>query len=691
MMSTQEVASRMEQLTTQINLHNYNYYVRDNPTISDYDFDQLLAELISLEKQYPTLARPDSPTQRVGGSVTKRFESFRHQYPMLSLSNTYSEEELHDFDRRVRAVISEPVEYVCELKYDGVAISLIYEKGLLVRAVTRGDGIQGDIVTANVRTVRSVPLSLQGNFPEKCEIRGEIVLPRARFDILNKEREDIGESPFANPRNAASGSLKLQESSEVARRGLDAQLYYLLGENIAAHTHYERLLLLQTWGFKTPAAVKVARNMEDIMSFINTWDKQREHLPFDIDGIVLKVNSLTQQRQLGFTAKNPRWAIAYKYKAERVSTPLVSVDYQVGRTGIVTPVANLQPVLLAGTTVKRATLNNKTFIETFNIHEGDHLFVEKGGEIIPKIVGVDIERRAAGTTQVMFATHCPECNTLLVQSEGEAGIYCPNQLHCPPQIKGKLEHFIGRKAMNIDSLGEGKIEMLYDHGVVKNIADFYTLTPEQLLGLEKRVGAEDGKMARVIRLREKSVVKILDGIMQSRNVPFERVLFALGIRFVGETTAKKLARHFENIDRLSVAPEDDLMLVEDVGNAVAKSIADYFNQSENLEIILRLKEAGVQMQVMSSKNNLASQALAGMKVVVSGVFSISRDQIKALVEAHGGTIVSSISAKTTFVLAGNNMGPEKKIKAQKLNIPLLSEDDLRQKLGLVNVESIFEQ
>ena len=672
----QQAQELIRKLADEVNHHNYQYYIVDAPTLSDYDFDLLLQQLIDLEAQFPQFCFPDSPTQRVGGAITKQFHSVKHRYPMLSLANTYSEEEVAEFDNRIRPLVNDSLEYVCELKYDGVAISLRYEDGLLVQAVTRGDGVQGDDVTANVKTIRSIPLKLHGNYPPLFEVRGEIVMPHHSFEKLNREREEIGELPFANPRNAASGSLKLQESAEVAKRGLDAQLYYLLGEELPGNNHFERMQLLQSWGFKAPQAIIKTHSLNEIFAFIQTWDSQRKELPFDIDGIVIKVNSFQQQQQIGFTAKNPRWAIAYKFKAERVATPLLSVDYQVGRTGIVTPVANLKPVQLAGTTVKRATMVNRDFIETFDIHENDYLFVEKGGEIIPKIVGVEVEKRTPASQRLTFVTHCPECNTLLIQNEGEAGTYCPNVLHCAPQIKGQLEHFISRKAMNIDSLGEGKIDILYEKGLVRNVADFYDLTADKLIGLEKQLFDENGNPTRIISFREKSVENILKGIAQSKTVPFERVLYALGIRFVGETTAKKLARYFVDVDVLSNAMKEELQQVDDVGERVADSLIHYFNQTENLTIVMRLRESGLQF-ASDFEATAKGDALAEKSVVVSGVFSIPRDEIKSLVELNGGKVVSSISKNTSFVLAGEKMGPEKRVKAEKLNVPIISEEDFR--------------
>ncbi len=673
------IQERIKQLSDEINRHNYYYYMLDDPKISDYDFDQLLQQLIDLERQYPEYVTPDSPTQRVGGTITKQFESAAHVYPMLSLGNTYSEEDLTEFDTRVRAMINGPVEYVCELKYDGVAISLIYENGLLVRAVTRGDGVRGDVVTANVKTIGSVPLRLAGDYPAMIEARGEIIMPFDSFNALNAEREEIGEQPFANPRNAASGSLKLQNSSEVAKRGLGFKLYYALGENLPEQNHYDRLRKLHEWGFRFPDVMEKVDGLAGVYNFIHKWDTERKNLPYPIDGIVIKVNDFAQQQQVGATAKSPRWAIAYKFKAERVSTPLLSVDFQVGRTGIITPVANLQPVNLAGTVVKRATLNNRDFIRDMDIREGDHLFVEKGGEIIPKIVGVDLGQRLSDAMPVRFVTHCPVCGAELMQNEGEAGVFCPDELHCAPQIKGKLEHFISRKAMNIDSLGEGKIDALYTQGLVQNVADLYDLTYDKLFGLEKVVQDENGK-SRVFSFKEKSTQNVLNGIEQSKKVPFERVLYAIGIRFVGEVTAKKLARRFRNIDAIANATKEELMDVEDVGDRVAESIIQYFNNIENLQMVMHLREAGLQMEV-GEEQQPVSQRLAGMNIIVSGVFSVPRDELKQLIEQNGGKNVSSISKNTTYVLAGEKMGPEKRKKADALGIPIIGEDEFREMIN----------
>ena len=674
--------ARIKELTEQLNRHNYNYYVLDNPTISDYEFDKLLEELARLEKENPDFVQPDSPTQRVGGEVIKQFPTVAHIFQMLSLGNTYSMEEIEEFDKRVQNTLLQKTEYVCELKYDGVAISLVYEHGKLLRAVTRGDGIQGDDVTQNVKTIKSIPLPLFGDYPDFLEVRGEILLPHKAFERLNAEREGIGEQPFANPRNAASGSLKLQDSSEVAKRGLDCRLYLALGENLPFKTHFDSFAKLKEWGFKTPDVLQKCNSIEDIRTFISKWDTEREQLPFDIDGVVIKVNQHTQQQQLGNTAKSPRWAIAYKFKATRVLTPLLSVDFQIGRTGVVTPVANLQPVLLAGTVVKRASLHNNDIIQQLELHENDWLYVEKGGEIIPKIVDVEVSKRLPTAKKITFITHCPACNTLLVRKEGEAGFYCPNEWGCPPQVKGKLEHFISRKAMNIDSLGEGKIEMLFDNGLVKSSADFYTLKPENVLGLEKRIAANDSE--RIVSFREKTVENMLAGIEQSKEISFERVLFAIGIRYVGETTAKKLARYFKNIDALANASKEDLKAVEDVGEQVAESIIQFFNSVENLENIVRLREAGVQFELNAEEHQLISNVLEGKTIVVSGVFSISRDEMKRKIELHGGKNASSISKSTDFVIAGENMGPEKRKKAEKLGIPILSEEEFENELKIIH-------
>jgi len=676
-MDRDNAKKRIAELTDEINLHNYRYYSLSAPTISDYDFDMLLEELIKLENEFPEYVSPDSPTKRVGGEITRNFKQVVHKNPMLSLSNTYSEEEISDFDQRVRKLLpGEEVEYVCELKYDGVAIGLTYVNGSLKYAVTRGDGVQGDDVTTNVKTVNSIPLRLFGNdYPSEFEIRGEIVMPRPEFERLNDERVEIGEQPFANPRNAASGSLKMQDSSEVSKRALDCYLYLLFGEQLPFETHYDNLMKAREWGFKIPIYIAKCKTIEEIFDFINYWDKARDELSIDIDGIVIKVNSHDQQRRLGFTAKSPRWAIAYKFKAKQALTRLISVDFQVGRTGAVTPVANLEPVQLAGTVVKRATLHNADNIKKLDVRIGDMVFVEKGGEIIPKIVNVDMSQRDPATKELQFITNCPECGSLLERVEGEAANYCPNESGCPPQIKGKIEHFISRKAMNIDSLGEGKVEILFDKGLVHNIADLYDLKSEELLNLEKEYVTEGNTKTRTVKFREKTVVNIMKGIEDSKSVPFERVLYALGIRYVGETIAKKLALHFNTIEELQKAEFDELKQAEEIGDKIAGSIRNYFNDIVNINTLERLKQKGLKFSLEKSDIQILSDKLKGKSFVVSGVFSISRDEIKEMIEKHGGRNVGSISAKTSFVLAGDKMGPEKKKKAEKLKVQVISEEE----------------
>lgn len=680
-MNPEEAKARIEALTAQINHHNYLYYVLDRPEISDYDFDRLLEELISLEKQYPDFALPDSPTQRVGGTVTKNFASVAHRYPMLSLSNSYSESEIIDFHQRVAKLLNEPAEYVCELKYDGVAISLRYEQGILVQAVTRGDGTRGDDVTTNVKTIRSIPLRLKGNFPPSFEIRGEIYMSRESFNRINEEREAEGLPLLANPRNAASGTLKMQDSAEVARRRLDCWLYYLMGDNLPFETHYQSLQAAKSWGFRISDNMAVCRNMAEIAEFISDWKTGRYQLNYDIDGIVIKVNSFRQQELLGFTAKSPRWAIAYKYKAEEVATRLLSVDYQVGRTGTVTPVANLEPVLLAGTIVKRASLHNADIIAQLGLHENDMVVVEKGGEIIPKITSVKVEQRYPGSLAVQFISRCPECGSRLERNAGEAAWYCPNTDDCPPQIKGKLEHFIHRKAMNIESLGQGRIELLYDNGLVHSPADLYDLHAGQLLGLEKTYVGDDGK-SRTVSFREKTVENILAAIEKSKETPFNRVLFALGIRFVGETVASRLAAAFGNIDRIASASFNDLVAVEEIGDKIAESVISWFRKPEHRQLIERLKAHGLKMQNDGQPAPI-SQILSGKTIVVSGVFArYSREEMHRLIEMHGGRNTSSISAKTSFVLAGENMGPAKLEKAQQLGVPVVDEESFLKMIGI---------
>lgn len=670
-----DIENRIRKLTEELNAHNYKYYVLDRPEISDYDFDRMLRELQDLEEAYPQFRLPDSPTLRVGGSVTRNFTHVRHEQPMLSLGNTYSEEELSAFDNRVCAALGVvETEYVCELKYDGISVSLLYENGLLVRAATRGDGVQGDDITANVRTVRSIPLKITGDdVPPRLEVRGEILMPHDAFQRLNAEREDAGDTLFANPRNATGGSLKLQDSSEVARRSLDAFLYFLNTPMESVRTHAESMECLRRWQFKVGDYARLCHGIKEVFGYIREWDVRRRELPFDIDGIVLKVNNLSYQEQLGATAKSPRWAIAYKFKAERVATRLSGVSYQVGRTGIITPVANLEPVLLAGTTVRRASLHNADFIAQMDLHEGDTVYVEKGGEIIPKIVGVDLADRSPESRPVGFVTHCPSCGTPLVRAEDEAAHYCPNSLQCLPQIKGRIEHFISRKAMNIDSLGEGKVDLLVETGRISRPADLYSLTYDQLLGLEKSYHIGDRE--RVVSFRDKTVRNILDGIAKSKETPFERVLFALGIRYVGETSAKKIARHFRSLSAIGQATKEDLMEVEDVGEVMAESIVRYFEDAENIQNLYLLSLQGLHFEMEHVAE--VSGLLQGKGIVVSGNFGTPqrRKELEQMVEAHGGRLLSSVSGKADYVVAGENMGPSKREKAQQLGIPILSESE----------------
>ena len=657
----------IEQLRSELHQHNYNYYVLNQPTISDFEFDQLMRKLQDLEMFFPQYYDPNSPTQRVGSDISQSFSQVKHKYPMLSLANTYNMGEVKDFFQRVKnGLEGEEFEIVAEMKYDGLSISLTYVDGSLVRAVTRGDGEKGDDVTANVRTIRSIPLQLNQNagYPHEFEIRGEILMPWVSFEKLNKERESNEEPLFANPRNAASGTLKSQKSELVAHRQLDAYLYYLLGDEIPQDgTHYGNLLLAQKWGFKISQGMKLCKTLADIEEFINYWDTERKNLPVATDGIVLKVNSLRQQRHLGFTAKSPRWAIAYKFQAERACTRLNEVTYQVGRTGAITPVANMDPVQLSGTVVRRASLHNADIIAQLDLHIGDMVYVEKGGEIIPKVVGVDKSQRKEGMQPVVFISKCPECGADLVRVEGEAAYYCPNENHCPPQIKGRIEHFISRKAMNIESLGPETVNDYYQRGIICNIADLYDIKVQDI----------DGAMG----TRTKSAKKVVDGIRNTVNVPFERVVFALGIRFVGESTAKLLARRFKSMKSLMEAGMDDLLEVEGVGSVIANSVISFFKSGENLAVIKRLEEHGVQMELEETSagtTTTTTTKLSGKSVVVSGVFTQhSRDEYKLLIEQNGGKNVGSISSKTSFVLAGDNMGPSKLEKAQKLNIPIINE------------------
>ena len=680
-MTKEEARNRIAELSDTIEYHNRRYYILNQPSISDYEFDMLMEELISLEKLFPEYALPSSPTKRVGGDLTKEFPTVRHRYPMLSLSNSYNRGEIVDFIKRIEKTIDEPVEFVCELKFDGVSISLTYEDGILTRGVTRGDGAQGDDVTTNVKTIRSIPLKLKGNYPNFLEMRGEIIMPHDSFRNTNKEREELGLPLFANPRNAAAGTIKLFDSREAANRRLDNYCYYMMSDNIPYETHYESLMAAREWGFNISNHIALCKNIDEIEDFINYWDTERKNLPFDIDGIVIKVNSFAQREILGLTAKSPRWAIAYKFKAEQVKTRLLSVDFQVGRHGTITPVANLQPVQLAGTTVKRATLNNADFIKQLDLHYNDIVKVEKGGEIIPKIVGIDVESRNDEQSEVQFIERCPECGAKLIQNEGEAAWYCPNSSGCPPQIKGRIEHFISRKAMNIESLGEGKVQVLFDNNLIKNYADLYDLTYEKMFGLENVVvinddfNLQDSPKTRKVSFKEKTVNNILKSLQKSKEVPFARVLFALGIKEVGEVTAKILANTFGDIDAIASASVEELQEVNTVGVTIAESIRNFFDKPENIIIIERLKKAGLQFN-NEKKAVSESQALAGKSIVVSGVFSsFSRDEIKQLIEYHGGKNSSSISSKTDFLLAGEKMGPEKKKKAEALNVKIINEDE----------------
>lgn len=658
-------------LREQLHIHNHRYYVDNAPIISDQEFDFMMHELQDLEQKHPEMYDANSPTMRVGSDITKEFKQVAHRYPMLSLANTYNEQDVAEWYNQVsRGLEGEPFEVCCEMKYDGLSISLTYEDGRLTQAVTRGDGVKGDDVTTNVKTIRTIPLVLQSDldYPSNFEIRGEILMPWDSFNRLNEEREEIGEQPFANPRNAASGTLKSQDSRVVAERGLDAYLYYI--PTATGDGHIESLEQARQWGFKISEGMKKAHSLQEIYDFINYWDTERKTLPVATDGIVLKVNSFRQQRHLGFTAKSPRWAIAYKFKAERVCTRLQEVTYQVGRTGAITPVANMDTVQLAGTKVKRATLNNEDFIRSFNLHEGDWVYVEKGGEIIPKIVGVDESRRSADAKPIEFITHCPECGAELRRIEGESAHYCPNDSGCPPQIKGRIEHFIARKAMNIDSLGPETVDLYYERGFIENIADLYTLTVPQL--------NYEGS-------REKSARKIIAAIEESKKVPFERVVFALGIRMVGETTAKLLARHFKTIDALRNATVEQLTEVEGIGEIIAVNVIAYFHDARNEEIVNRLISYGLQMSISQEQMAAKGNALEGKNIVISGVFTHhSRDEYKLLIEQHGGKNVSSISGKTSFILAGDNMGPSKLQKAEKLGVALVSEEEFLEMIGTPN-------
>lgn len=659
-----DIQQQIISLRNELNKHNHNYYVLDNPTISDYEFDIKLKQLQELEAQYPGFFDANSPSQRVGGQITKNFETVVHEHRMYSLENSYSKEDLLDWENRIKKIIDGKVQYTCELKYDGASISLTYENGQFVKAVTRGDGVQGDNVTANVRTIKSVPLHLKGDFPAKFDIRGEIVLPFEGFNKMNEERIETGEEPYRNPRNTASGSLKLQDSAEVARRPLECLLYNITGTNLGIATQFEGLQKARDWGFKVPAAATLVNSMNDVFEFIEYWDTHRHDLPYETDGVVIKVNNLRQQEELGFTAKAPRWAMAYKFKTEQVSTRLLSISYQVGRTGAITPVANLEPVELAGTTVKRASLHNADQIEKLDIRVGDAVYVEKGGEIIPKIIGVDLSKRPIESLPTDYITHCPECDTQLVRQEGEAQHYCPNYNGCQPQIIGRIQHYISRKAMDIEGLGGETVTLLVNAGLINNYSDLYELTVGQVIPLE--------------RMAEKSADNLITGIEASKQIPFERVLYALGIRYVGETVAKKLAKHFKSINNLSQATVLDLVTVDEIGGRIAESVVDFFNSDTNKVIIERLRNFGVQLEISADKLLNRTEKLKGLTFVVSGVFeTLSRDELKQMIEENGGKVSGSISSKTSYVVAGDQMGPSKREKAEQLNIPIISEFDFK--------------
>ena len=656
------VKKQISNLREELRLHNYNYYVLDNATISDYDFDIKLKKLQRIEEEYPQFYDANSPTLRVGGTITKNFNTIRHDYRMYSLSNSYSKEDLEDWETRIKKLVDGEIAYTCELKYDGASISLTYENGKLLRAVTRGDGYQGDEVTTNIKTINSIPLVLKGTYPNRFDIRGEIVLPFEGFNKMNEERIAEGEDPYRNPRNTASGSLKLQDSSEVAKRPLDCLLYHIIGDRLPINTQFESLEKAREWGFKVPAIAKIAKSISEVIEFVDYWDIHRHDLPYETDGVVIKVNSLFQQEELGYTAKAPRWAIAYKFKAEKASTVLKEITYQVGRTGAVTPVANLKPVSLAGTIVKRASLHNADQIEKFDIRVDDTVFVEKGGEIIPKIVGVDLEKRTKNSLPTIYITHCPECNTELKRQEGDAKHFCPNIDGCAPQITGRIQHYISRKAMDIDGLGSETVSLLVKNGLIHNYADLYELTVSDILPLD--------------RMAEKSAINLIVGVEASKKIPFERVLFALGIRYVGETVAKKLSKHYKSINGLANASEKELINVDEIGEVIAKSVVDFFSLFENNDIINRLKSYGVQLEVSEEELSNQTNKLDGNTFVVSGVFTkVSRNELKQLIEQNGGKLSSSISKKTNFVVAGDKMGPSKRIKAEDLGVAIMTEDD----------------
>ncbi|MBE9467612.1 MAG: NAD-dependent DNA ligase LigA [Bacteroidetes bacterium] len=662
-MTKQDIKKKINDLRLELNKHNYSYYVKSQPTISDYDYDMLINELINLEKENPEFFDSNSPSQRVGNDINVEFKQIKHKYQMLSLGNTYSKQEIIDFDNRVRKTIGDNFEYVCELKFDGTSISITYINGKLHHAVTRGDGVVGDDVTSNVKTIKSIPLKLHGaDYPDELEVRGEIIIPLKAFKRLNEDRIEIGEAPFANPRNAASGSLKIQKSSIAARRPLDCYLYYVLGKGLKFDNHYDNIQNAKNWGLKISENYKLCKNIDEIIEFIEYWDKERKNLDYDIDGIVLKVNSIEQQENLGYTAKSPRWAIAYKFKAERVATKLYSIDYQVGRTGVITPVANLEPVQLGGTTVKRASLHNADIIKNLDIRINDTVFVEKGGEIIPKIVGIDINKRTSESKALIYIDKCPECNTELIRSEGEAHHFCSNEFGCPPQIKGKIEHFISRKAMNIDSLGQETIDLLFKNNLINNVADLYDLKIEQLIPLE--------------RMGQKSASNIIKSIDESKKAPFRKIIYALGIRFVGEIAAKTLAKNFNSIDSIENASIEQLIDVDEIGEKIAGSIKKFFNNEINHIVIERLKNKGLQFEISKEEQNKASDKLAGLSIIISGTFkNHSRDELKLLIEEHGGKNVSSISKNTNYMLAGDKIGPSKLDKVKKFGIPIINEDD----------------
>ncbi len=662
------IEQQIQSLRQELREHNYKYYVLDQPSISDFEFDMKLKELQKLEAEHPEFQDPTSPTLRVGGMVTKNFETIAHEQRMYSLDNSYSKEDLEDWEKRIQRILGDvQVEFTCELKYDGASISLTYEEGKLIRAVTRGDGFQGDDVTNNIKTIKSVPLQLKGDYPPKFDIRGEIILTLEGFAKMNQERIEAGEDPYMNPRNTASGSLKLQDSALVAQRPLECLLYSVVGDNLGIKSQFEMLEKAREWGFKVPTVAKLCKSTSEVMQFVDKWDADRHHLPYETDGVVVKVNNIQHQEELGYTAKSPRWAMAYKFKAEQESTVLNEITYQVGRTGAITPVANLEPVLLAGTTVKRASLHNADQIAKLDVRVGDTVFVEKGGEIIPKIVGVDFTKRPTDSIPTQYIANCPECGTELIRKEGEAQHFCPNDTGCPTQITGRIQHFISRKAMDIEGMGSETVELLFKEGLIANYADLYTLTKEQVMPLE--------------RMAEKSAENLVKGVEASKAIPFERVLFALGIRYVGETVAKKLAKAYKNIDALMAASQEELVAVDEIGERIAESVIKFFSEPTNLEIVDRLKSYGLQFSLSEAQLENQTDKLKGQTFVVSGVFeSISRNDLKKLIEDNGGKVASSISSKTTFVVAGDNMGPSKKTKAESLGVPIISEQEFLQKV-----------